>query len=187
MNQNFTTFAFTDTTRMLQERYGSRKNYAHMEKSGDSYLLTWREIDFIQSRDSFYQSTVGENGWPYVQYRGGPAGFLKVLDEQTIAYADFRGNKQYISTANMQDTKKVALILMDYPNKQRLKIWVEAEVHFAEDAPELIEKLQVHDYKAKIERAFVFTIKGYDWNCPQHITPRYTEEEILKISSQNNF
>jgi len=102
MNQNFTTFAFTDTTRMLQERYGSRKNYAHMEKSGDRYLLTWREIDFIQSRDSFYQSTVGENGWPYVQFRGGPAGFLKVLDEQTIAYADFRGNKQYISTANMQ-------------------------------------------------------------------------------------
>jgi len=183
MNQNFTQFAFTDTTRALQERYGSRKNYARTEGSGDRYILTSKEVDFIQSRDSFYQSTVGENGWPYVQFRGGPPGFLKVLDEQTIGYADFRGNKQYISTANMQDTKKVALILMDYPQKQRLKIWAEAEIRFAEDEPELIEKLIVPDYKAKIERAVILTIKAYDWNCPQHITPRYTEEEIIRLAT----
>ncbi len=128
MNQNFTKFSFTDSVKKAQEQYGSRKSYARMEASGDQYVLTDREIPFIQSRDSFYMATVGENGWPYVQYRGGPRGFLKVIDKTTLGYADFRGNMQYISVGNMNSSRKASLFFMDYPAQKRLKIWAESEV-----------------------------------------------------------
>jgi hypothetical protein len=178
MNKNFTKFAFTDSVKKAQEHYGTRRPYARMEASGDRYMLTAKESAYIQTRDSFYMATVGENDWPYVQFRGGPKGFLKVIDDTTLGYADFRGNGQYISTGNMQANNKAALILMDYPSQQRLKIWVETNIIEAEQDRDLLRQLEIPDYKARIERLMILSIKAYDWNCPQHITPRYTVEEI---------
>lgn len=184
MDQNFTQFAFTPSVKEAQERYGSRKAYERMEHSGDRFVLTEREIPFIETRDSFYMSTVGENGWPYVQFRGGPRGFLKVLDETTLAMADFRGNRQYISTGNINATHKAALILMDYPSQSRLKIWAEVDIAEAADS-DLLEKVQLPDYQAVVERVMRFKVMAYDWNCPQHITPRYTAEELASLIRRN--
>jgi len=181
MNKNFTQFAFTDSVKNVQERYGSRNAYARMETSGDQYQLTEREAEFIQSRDSFYMATVGENGWPYVQFRGGPTGFLKIIDDTTLGYADFRGNRQYISTGNLEVQNRAALILMDYANQRRLKIWTEVTITEASDDPQLLELLEMPDYKARIERAVLLKVQAFDWNCPQHITPRYTAGEIEQM------
>jgi len=178
MNQNFTKFAFTKSVKQAQEQYGSRKSYARMETAGDQYALTEREIPFIQDRDSFYMATVGENGWPYMQFRGGPKGFLKVLDNTTLGYPDFRGNMQYISVGNISSNHKASLFLIDYPSQQRLKIWAEAKVLAAAQEPKLLKTLALPGYEAHIERLNIFKIQAYDWNCRQHITPRYTREEI---------
>lgn len=186
MNENFTKYAFTESVKQVQEQYGSRKSYSRMELSGDRYVLTDREKPFIESRDSFYLATVGDNGWPYVQFRGGPIGFLKVLDDSTLDFADFRGNRQYISSGNIISTKKTSLFLIDYPTKQRLKIWAESEVHHANEEPELVKSVEMPDYEAHIERIFIMKIRAYDWNCPQHITPRYTTDEIAKEISLLN-
>jgi len=184
MGQNFTKLAFTDSVKREQERYGTRRSYARMEASGDRYQLTDVEALFIQTRDSFYMATVAESGWPYVQFRGGPKGFLKVVNDTTLAYADFRGNGQYISTGNIQASQKTSLILMDYPTQQRLKIWVESTIIRAEQDEELTRQLEMPAYEAKIERLMLLKIKAYDWNCPQHITPRYTAEEIQDFTGQ---
>lgn len=178
MNQNFTNFAFTESVKNKQTEFGSREPYARMEKSGDKYILTERETNYIQSRDSFYLGTVGETGWPYVQFRGGPRGFLKVIDNTTIAYADFRGNRQYISTGNMNDSNKTSLFLIDYPSQTRLKIWAESTIINADENVELLNKLDLDDYDAKVEQLIVFNVKAYDWNCPKHITPRFTLDEL---------
>lgn len=179
MAQNFTTYTFTESVKKAQDKYGSRKIYQKMDSTGpDQYRLSAREIPFIESRDSFYMATVGENGWPYVQFRGGVKGFLKVIDSETLAYADFRGNMQYISIGNINATKRAALILLDYPTRRRLKIWAESEILDPEQHPSLLEKLTITDYEAVIERLVVYRVKAYDWNCPQHITPRYTMAEI---------
>jgi predicted pyridoxine 5'-phosphate oxidase superfamily flavin-nucleotide-binding protein len=148
----------------------------------DFFGLTEDETEFIKGRDSFYLATVSEPGQPYVQFRGGPPGFLKVLDPKTLGYADFRGNLQYISTGNLSVNDRAALILMNYPNQQRLKILARVEIKDAQDAPELISKLQMPDYKAKIERALILHVEAFDWNCPQHITPRFTIEEIKAMN-----
>ena len=181
MSRNFTKFAFTKSVKEAQERYGSRKSYARMEESGDRYVLTEKEIPFIESRDSFYMATVGENGWPYVQFRGGPKGFLKILDNTTLGIADFRGNKQYISVGNINSSKKSSLFLIDYPSKRRLKIWAEAEVLETNEYPELLVRLRSPDYEEVIERLILFKVQAYDWNCQQHITPRFTQEEIKQL------
>jgi len=186
MNQNFTKLAFTDNVKKIQEQYGSRKSYARMELSGDKYILTGKEIPFIKSRDSFYMATVGETGWPYVQFRGGPKGFLKVIDNTTLGYADFRGNMQYISAGNINTSHKASLFLIDYPSRQRLKIWAESKVIEADDDPQLLKKLIDSDYEARIERMIIFNILAYDWNCSQHITPRYTTEEIAGEIERSN-
>ena len=182
MNQNSTQFAFTDSVRKVQEHYGSRKAYARMETSGDQYRLTERETEFIQSRDSFYLATVSENGWPYVQFRGGPAGFLKVIDDTTLGYADFRGNRQYISTGNLQADNRATLILMDYANQRRLKIWTEVIITEAGNDPALLQQLEMPEYQARIERAVWLKVEAFDWNCPQHITPRYTANEFEQMT-----
>ncbi len=186
MSQNFTKFAFTDSVKQAQEHYGTRRSYACMEKSGDRYQLTEAESAFIQTRDSFYLASVGENGWPYVQFRGGPQGFLKVIDETTLGYADFRGNGQYISTGNLQASNKAALILMDYPSQQRLKIWAETSIIEAQQDEALARQLAMPVYQARIERLVLFTVQAYDWNCPQHITPRYTLEEIKEFNGKES-
>ncbi len=129
-------------------------------------------------RDSFYMATVGVNGWPYVQHRGGPKGFLKVIDDQTIAFSDFGGNKQYISTGNLTTDNRVALIMVDYPNQARLKILGRVEILTGEPAREWIERLRDPADKAAIERVYVIRIEAFDWNCPQHITQRFTAEQV---------
>ncbi len=178
MAKNFATLAFSDAVKVMQEKYGSRSSYARMER--DTYVdgLTDNEFDFIAERDSFYMSSIGENGFPYIQHRGGPKGLLKVLDTKRIGFIDFRGNMQYISAGNITTNNKVALIMVDYPARARLKILATAAIVELKDDPVLYELLDLSDYKFKPERMMVFTIEAYDWNCPQHITPRYTVEEI---------
>ncbi len=175
---NYSTIAFSEAAKKIQEKSGSRANYARMEKQDQNDVLTDSEIEFIALRDSFYMATVGENGFPYLQFRGGPKGFLKVLDSKRLAFIDFRGNLQFISIGNLATNNKVAIILLDYPAKARLKIFAEAEVVELKDNPELFDKLNLQDYKFRPERMLVLNIKAYNWNCPQHITPRYTMEEI---------
>ena len=183
MSHKFFDLTFTPSVKAVQEHYGTRRNYARFEGGEpDFHGLTDAENDFIEARDGFYMATVGENGQPYVQFRGGPKGFLKVLDDHTLGYADFRGNLQYISVGNLAANDKAALFLMDYPNQTRLKILARVEVRDAKDAPELIEKLTIPDYKAKIERAMILHVEAFDWNCPQHITPRYTMDEIRTMT-----
>ena len=186
MPQNFMQLAFTESVKEQQELYGSRNSYQRMEdRDPDQTRLSIRETSFIEQRDGFYLSTVGENGWPYVQFRGGPRGFLKAIDANTLAYADFRGNMQYISSGNMNATKKAALILLDYPTRTRIKVWAETETLDPQEHPELLEKLTDSSYNAKVERIVVFRIKGFDWNCPQHITPKFTFEEMKQLIAQN--
>jgi ferredoxin-NADP reductase/predicted pyridoxine 5'-phosphate oxidase superfamily flavin-nucleotide-binding protein len=179
VSQAFSDIAFTPAVRAMQTRMGSRKNYAQLDESEDRRdRLGGMEADFIGERDSFYQATVSETGWPYVQFRGGPAGFLKVLDEKTIGYADFRGNVQYISVGNFANNDRVSIILMDYANRRRLKILGRVRIIGVYEDPELISRLESSSYRARVERGVIITVEGYDWNCPQHITPRFTEEEI---------
>jgi predicted pyridoxine 5'-phosphate oxidase superfamily flavin-nucleotide-binding protein len=183
MSHKFFDLTFTPSVKAAQEHYGTRRNYTRFEGGEpDFHGLTDAENDFIEARDGFYMATVGENGQPYVQFRGGPKGFLKVLDDHTLGYADFRGNLQYISVGNLTANGKAAIFLMDYPNQTRLKILARVEVRDAKDAPELIEKLTMPDYKAKIERAMILHVEAFDWNCPQHITPRYTMDEIRTMT-----
>jgi len=179
MAHRFGALTFTPAVKALQERYGSRRQYARMEPgSEDRERLTENETEFIAARDSFYIATIGATGWPYVQHRGGPKGFLKVIDDRTIAFADFRGNKQYISTGNLTTNDRAAVILVDYPSQARLKILGNVQVLDGEAAREWIDRLGEKTYKAVIERVYVIRIEAFDWNCPQHITPRYTAEQI---------
>lgn len=178
MGQNFTDFAFTPSVKEAQEHYGSRNNYRSMEDDPDRFQLTNQEKEFIPTLDSFFMATTGENGWPYVQHRGGPKGFIKILDDRTLGFADFRGNRQFVSVGNINSGGKVSLILLNYPRRVRLKIWATATVEDVDDNPDLAERLSDPGYKGKIERLITLTVQAFDWNCPQHITPRYTEEEI---------
>jgi predicted pyridoxine 5'-phosphate oxidase superfamily flavin-nucleotide-binding protein len=175
---NYHSLAFSEATKRLQEKAGSRTNYARTEKHSSTDGLGEDEKEFISQRDSFYMATVGENGFPYIQFRGGPKGFLKVLDKNRIGFVDFKGNMQFISVGNLSTNNKVALILLDYPSKTRLKIFAEAELVELKDTPELFTKITLQEYSIRPERMLVLTVKGFDWNCPQHITPRYTLEQI---------
>ncbi len=175
--QNFGEIAFTPGVKTLQEEAGSRESYARMDAAPAPAGLGPRETAFIRARDSFYMASVSETGWPYVQHRGGPAGFLRVLDATTIGFADFRGNKQYVSTGNLLADDRVSLILVDYPNRMRLKVLGHARI-IGPEAPAVLEMLEVPDYRARVERGFVIDIAALDWNCPAHITPRYTVAEI---------
>lgn len=178
MAKNFATIAFTDAVKAMQEKAGSRSGYARMEKANYLEGLTKNEMDFIADRDSFYMASIGENNFPYLQHRGGPRGFIKVLDEKRIGIIDFRGNMQYITVGNISTNHNVALIMVDYPARARLKILARAEVVELMDDPSLYELLEPGDYTFKPERMMVFHVEAYDWNCPQHITPRYTVQEI---------
>jgi uncharacterized protein len=179
---SFGSLVFTPVVKMLQERHGSRRQYEQLECSGRSHdRLGTVEKEFLAGRDSFYWATTGSTGWPYVQHRGGPKGFLKVIDERTLALADFRGNKQYVSTGNLLTDNRVAMIFVDYPQQARLKILGRVDVLEGEPAHDWIERVRVPGYKAVIERVFVVHVEAFDWNCPQHITPRYTAEEIQDV------
>lgn len=178
MTATFLHTMFGPGARALQERAGSRSSYTRMEASaGAADVLTDREVEFITARDSFYMASVTEDGWPYVQHRGGPPGFLRQIAGNRIGFADYRGNRQYLSTANLAADDRVALFLMDYPNRRRLKLIGHAR---STEDPADIAALMIPDYAAEPERAFVIDVLGFDWNCPQHITPRFTEAEIKR-------
>ena len=168
--------AFTPAVKATQERLGSRSSYARVE-AGPGWNRTISEdlARFIAERDSFYLGTASATGQPYIQHRGGKRGFLKVLDERTLAFADFSGNRQYISMGNLSENDRVFIFLMDYPNRRRVKIWGRAEV--VEDDAGLLKRLIDSDYDGRPERAFVFHVEAWDVNWPQHITPRFTLEE----------
>lgn len=172
--------AFTSSVKALQAREGSRHAYARMEQNGSwASILTSELRDFIASQTSFYMATVNADGQPYIQHRGGPAGFLRVLDEHRLAFVDFSGNKQFISLGNLADNPKVHLFLMDYAHRQRIKIWGEASV--IDDDPELLAHLMPANYSAKPERVIVIRISAWDANCPQHIPVRLDLEQVQEL------
>lgn len=183
MGRRFQELAFTPLVKEHQLEHGSRRQYERMEQTapqGD--FLGPAEQDFIQRRDSFYLASVSETGWPYIQHRGGPKGFVRVVNPSLIGFADLRGNKQYISLGNLEHDPRVALFLIDYPYQTRLKILGRAEVHEHDpEAPALIESFRSANKADIIERVILIHVEGFDWNCPQHITPRYTIEELEEI------
>ena len=178
MTRNYASLAFTPEVKALQERYGSRHAYARIEAQSISGELTKRELDFIQARDSFYIASIGENGFPYIQHRGGPKGFLRPVDSTTLGFVDFRGNKQYITAGNTVTRPKISVILMDYPNQTRMKIYAEVEVLDVNDHSELAAFLTPKGYENAVEQIILLHVAARDWNCPKHIVPRYTAEEI---------
>ena len=176
--------AFSDTVKNIQQEKGSRSIYANMEQRGSWEISVTGKLEaFLAERDSFYMATVNAEGQPYIQHRGGPKGFLRVIDKKTLGFADFKGNKQYISFGNLEDNNKVCLFFMDYPNRTRIKLWGTAEVIEGDD--ELNRQLAIDDYKGDVEREFIIHVEAWDRNCPQHIVPRYTleESEALKTES----
>ncbi len=180
MPHTFAKIMFSAPVKELQRQHGSRAQYERMANSGAAeQALGPYETEFIAARDSIYMATVTPDGWPYVQHRGGPKGFLGVIDEHTLAFADYGGNKQYISTGNLATNDRFALFLMDYPNRTRLKLIGHARILNPGDVPALEAKL-IRDPKSRVERIYVLNVVGFDWNCSQHITPRYSEDEIKR-------
>jgi uncharacterized protein len=178
--KNFGDIMFTDTVKAEQARRGSREGYAKMTARPAPDGLSEREAAFIAARDSFYMASVTETGWPYVQHRGGPAGFLRVLGPAQLGFADYRGNKQYVSTGNFKTEDRASLFLMDYPNKARLKILARVRGQSADEAPELAARLHVEG-EGRVERVVTLEVEAFDWNCPQFITPRFTAEQIREM------
>jgi hypothetical protein len=177
MTQPVSDIAFTPAVKAIQVRYGSREAYARMEQErGWAQTITPELRAFIAERDSFYLGTANAEGQPYIQHRGGPKGFLKTLDDYTLAFADFRGNKQYITVGTLAENDKAYIFLMDYAQRRRVKVWGRARI--VEDDAALLARLTEPTYKGHPERAIVFDVEAWDTNCPQHITPRFTEEEI---------
>ena len=182
MTRPVSDIAFTPVVKAVQERFGSREAYARMARSGDwAQTITPELAAFIAGRDSFYLATASADGQPYIQHRGGPAGFLKVLDARTLAFADFRGNKQYITVGTLAENDRAFIFLMDYAHRQRVKVWGHARV--VEDDPELMAQLVDPDYQGHPERAIVFTVAAWDANCPQHIRPRPAADEDARTLS----
>ena len=178
MAYDFLDLATTPAVRAAQEANGSGEYWASFKGDRPSDRFTEAEAAFIAGRDSLYMATVSESGWPYVQHRGGPPGFIRILDEKTLAIPDFRGNRQYISTGNLAANDRAALILMDYPHRRRLKIYAHVEARDLGADPELAAKLTPPDYRAKVERGLIIHLVAFDWNCPQHIVPRFSEAEL---------
>lgn len=180
MPHRYAELAFTAAVKAAQDHYGARQDNQRLEAQfGPNDRLTERETAFIAQRDSLYLATVSETGWPYVQHRGGPSGFVRILDANRLAFADFRGNKQYISLGNIAGNDRCALFLMDYLQRKRLKILGRLHMQDVGDAdPDLVERLRPYPYRAAMERVAVIEVQAYDWNCSQHITPRYTETQL---------
>jgi uncharacterized protein len=183
MGRRFQELAFTPLVKEHQEEHGSRRQYDRMEKSAPpgNDTLGRAEQDFLKRRDSFYMASVSETGWPYIQHRGGPTGFVRILNSSLIGFADLRGNKQYISLGNFDHDNRVALFFMDYPYQTRLKILGRVEVHENDaEAAAFLKSFPPTDRSDVVERVILIHVEGFDWNCPQHITPRYTVEEFAE-------
>lgn len=188
MSQGYFSIAETDAVRSAQARLGSRAAVARRTGAQGSPTepeprdrFTGAEREFVGERDGFYLASVSSTGWPYVQFRGGPPGFVRTPDLHTLAWADFRGNRQYISTGNVEGDDRVSLFFMDYPDQERLKVFGHARIVDARDDPDLVADLTVPGYRAVVEQAVVVTIAAFDWNCPQHITPRFRPAELEEL------
>lgn len=178
MSYGFLDIAITPSVRTAQAAMGADQAWQGFRGHREFDRFTDSEAGFIAQRDSFYMASVSETGWPYVQHRGGPQGFLKLIDAQTLAFADYRGNRQYISTGNLAANDRACLFLMDYVRRARLKIYVHVEILSPGDDPALTAQVTDTAYGARIERIYRLRLQAFDWNCPQHITPRYTEEQV---------
>ena len=178
MTARFLNLTFTPAVKSAQDANGSRNAYARRDDGSEPDRLTGNETEFIAARDSFYMATTGSGGWPYIQHRGGPPGFVKVLDERTLGLADFRGNRQYISIGNLAGDDRIALFFMDYARRARLKLLGRVRKADLAEAPDLAAALVDEDYGATVERGLIIDVEAFDWNCPQHITPRFTMAEI---------
>jgi uncharacterized protein len=178
MSYGFLDIAITPSVRAVQAKMGADHLWADFKGHREFDRFTENEADFIAGRDSFYMATVSESGWPYVQHRGGPRGFLKLVDDRTLAFADYRGNRQYISIGNLAADDRVCLFLMDYGKRARLKVYARVTTLALDADSALTALVTVPGYKAKLERIFRLSLQAFDWNCPQHITPRFTEQEI---------
>lgn len=177
--------AFSPAVKAVQARRGSREGYAHVEEKGSTATAIDADLAaFIGAQRSFYLATASRDGQPYIQHRGGPPGFLHVLDEKTLAFADFSGNRQYITTGNLAENPRAMIFLMDYRNRRRVKIWGTARV--VEDDPELIARLFPDGYKARAEAAILFTVEAWDVNCPQHIPQMFFAEDVAEAVTQLN-
>lgn len=184
MGQRFAELMFSPAAKALQARAGSRTAYARFERQDapaqDRFGL--RERDFIAARDSFYLATVGAGGWPYVQHRGGEPGFLKILDDQSLGFADYRGNKQFVTFGNLATNNRVSMFLMDYPNRRRLKLLGRARL--VDDAGEAVLARNILGEEPPGVGAVMVSVEAFDWNCPQYITPRYTEAELEPLQAK---
>ena len=175
--------AFTPAVKAIQQQKGSRASYARMERSGGWETTATPELaEFLATLDMFYLGTASAQGQPYIQYRGGPAGFLKVVDEQTLGFADFGGNRQYVTLGNLSENPQAFIFLMDYANSQRIKLWGRARV--VEGDAALEEQLRDAAYPGRVERAILFTIEAWDVNCSQHIHPRFSQRQIAPVIKQ---
>lgn len=187
MRHKYLEMASTSAVKQARQHYGSAAQYARIDGTLDpegrlqNDRLGPDEEEFIAGRDGFYLGSVSETGWPYVQYRGGPMGFLRVLDENTLGFADFRGNRQYLTTGNVAGDDRVSLFLMDYAHQRRLKIFGHMQAVDASEDLALAARLSVPDYAARVERAVTITVEAFDWNCPQHITPRFSQAELTDV------
>ncbi len=189
MSHAFANLAFTPAVKAAQQRDGSRASYArNFEGPGEAFndRLGEAEADFIAAQRSAYLATVSETGWPYVQHRGGPAGFLKVLDDKTLAFADFAGNRQLISVGNLATNDRVALILVDYAERVRLKLLGRLSVRDLSPEDPLHEQLVTPGYRARAQRAFVIAVEAVDWNCPQHIPQRFDAEDVQQALAERD-
>lgn len=184
MIHKYLQIASTPAVRIARDHYDSAGHYSRVDESVDDQgptsndSLGPRESSFITARDDYYIASVSETGWPYVQFRGGPPGFLRVLGDRTLGYADLRGNRQYLTVGNVATNECVSLFLMDYANQERLKMFGRFRVAHATDDPELAAGLAVPGYPGRVERAVLIFVEGFDWNCAQHMTPRFTEAEF---------
>lgn len=179
MTSRFFNMMFTPAVKAAQAANGSRQAYAgHDDAAAEPDRLTEKEAAFIAARDSFYMATVGEGGWPYIQHRGGPSGFVRVLSDRTLGLADFRGNRQYVSVGNLSHDNRVSLFFMDYPRRARLKLIGRARIVDLDVEPKIAAALADKDYRAKAERGLLIDVEAFDWNCPQHITQRFTLEDF---------
>jgi uncharacterized protein len=181
MSHRFAEIMFTPGVKAMQERYQTRAHNERLERNaGPNTVLTQREAEFVEARDGFYLATVTETGWPYIQFRGGPRGFIRALDAHTLGYDDLRGNLQYISMGNLAANDRVALFFMDYRNRARLKLLGRARV---EDVPHPAVSTPPANKRAPVERSVRIAVEAFDWNCPRHITPRYAEDELEWITA----
>jgi predicted pyridoxine 5'-phosphate oxidase superfamily flavin-nucleotide-binding protein len=184
MADKFMQMVLTPAVQRAQDKYFGKHQV--IENAPESDPLTSDEVEFIASRDSFYMATVTETGWPYVQHRGGPVGFVKVMAPNLIGFADFRGNRQLVSTGNLDASDRVALFMMDYPHRRRLKLLGHARILDAREHSEIVDQLAPEPFRGKVERLFLIQIVSYDWNCPQYITPRFTSSEVEKYTAPLN-